>query len=315
VPLEGKVAKESVDHEHLLELRRRQSLLRDRVRGVAMRLHPGVYLAGPAGVGKTHVVLETLRQMDVGFQYHRGHLTPMGLFDLLAENSDRTVVLDDVSHILSQQIALQLLLAALGHTIGDGVTRIVKYRRQGRSETVYFEGGLVCISNLELHPTPLLQALKSRVHYLAFDPSDDQIAALMHEIAASGWPADAPVLTPDDCVEVTDFLINESRRLGHRLDLRALVDKALPDRLQWESGNAESHWKDLVLSVLQERVGELKHTPLGNGHVRQSRREAESQIVQNLLATYPSRTEQLAAWSEQTGKSARCFYRRLGEIK
>ena len=48
----------------LVELRRRQSLLRDRVRGVGLPASiRGLYLAGPAGVGKTHLVLDTLRQM------------------------------------------------------------------------------------------------------------------------------------------------------------------------------------------------------------------------------------------------------------
>jgi hypothetical protein len=44
--------------------------------------------------------------------------------------------------------------------------RTIKYRRQGREVVVRFAGGIILISNLELHALPLLEALKSRLHYL-----------------------------------------------------------------------------------------------------------------------------------------------------
>ena len=64
--------------------------------------------------------------------------------------------------------------------------RLVQYRRQDRVETVRFTGGIIIISNMELHGGPLLEALKSRVHYLRYVPTDEQIAALMLEIASQG---------------------------------------------------------------------------------------------------------------------------------
>ena len=49
---------------------------------------------------------------------------------------------------------------------------MVNYRRQGREERAVFRGGIVCISNLELHDDDLLGAFKSRVHTLNYDPTD-----------------------------------------------------------------------------------------------------------------------------------------------
>jgi hypothetical protein len=235
----------------------------------------------------------------------------MGLFDLLSEHHNRVLVLDDVSEILANRIALQILLAALGNQPHPTGMRIVKYRRQGREGTVRFTGGIILISNLELHATPLIEALKSRVHYLRYDPTDEQIAALMREIASRG--RSKPKLSPPECTEVADFLIAESQRLGCRLDIRLLVDKAFPDFAQYRNRNTETHWKDLVLAMLEEQVLSLKYTR-GPQAMRQAVKANEHQIVRDILAAYSTRSDRINAWQEQTQKSERAFYRRLKEI-
>lgn len=252
--------------------------------------------------------------MDTPYHYHDGHLTPMGLFDLLAEQHDRVIVLDDVSAIFSQKIALQILLAALGNQPDESGVRVIKYRRQGHERTVRFQGGIICISNLQLHAAPLLQALKSRVHYLKYDPTDEQMAALMRSIAAHGWPTGEPVVSAKEGIEVTEFLIAESTRLGCRLDLRLLVDKAFPDYLQHRDGDTEAHWKDLVIATLEEQLVELRHTPATAPSGRAERKQDERLLVQRLVAEHSNRQARLKAWHEGTGKSARAYYRRLKEL-
>ena len=298
----------------LEELNRRLAVVRDRVRGVALGHHTGFYLFGRPGTGKTHIVRKTLAGLDIPYYYHDGHLTPLGLFDLLAEQHDRVIVLDDVSALFEERVALQLLLAALSRQPGGTEGRIVKYRRQGRVESVRFSGGIICLSNLELHAAPLLQALKSRMHYLKYDPTDEQLDALMQTIAAQGWPVGEPQLSPDECQEVAAFLIAASRRLGVRLDVRLLVDKAFPDYLQHRLGETEVHWKDLVIATLQEQLVDLQHTPVERHGRREGRKQQERQIIQELLAEYAAVPARLAAWETRTGKSARAYYRRLEEL-
>lgn len=293
----------------LEELNRRKAALRDRARGVALGLHTGFYLCGRAGTGKTHDIRKTLEEEGCKYQYHDGHLTPMGLFDLLNEYHDQVIVLDDVAELFTQRIALQHLLAALGHQPDEAGARIVKYRRQGSETTIHFSGGIIMISNLDLQSGPVLEALKSRVHYLRYDPTDEQMAAMMRAIAAKGWRT----LTPEECMEVADFLIGESLRIGCHLDLRLLVDKSFPDYLQYQNGDTESHWKDLVRITLEARLVELKHTT----PARLSRREVKEQeqgLVQEIVAEYHTKEDQIAVWQAETGKSERAFYRRLEEI-
>ncbi len=300
----------------LAELERRLGVVRDRVRGVARGHHPGFYLFGRPGVSKTYTVRATLDGLGVPYAYHAGHLTPVGLFDLLEEHSDRVLVLDDVGQLLEQKVGLQILLAALGKQPDGGGERAVRYRRQGKDAVVRFTGGIVMVSNLELHDTPVLEALKSRVHVLRHDPTDEQIAALMRRIAAKGWPGTAPRVPPEECLEVAEFLIAESRRLSVRLDLRTLVDKGLADYLQWSEGNAETHWKDLVASTLEERLGELRHTPFRWPKTREMRLVEERRLVREIVAAHGSREERLAVWRERMGEaSERRFYRRLREVE
>lgn len=295
------------------ELNSRLTVVRDRVRGVAFGHHTGFYLCGRPGTSKTYTVRTTLDDLNVKYEYLDGHLTPMGLFDLLATFHDRVIVLDDVSQIFADKKALQILLAALGNQPDDRHSRIVKYRRQGLDQTIHFTGGIIAISNLELHSQPLLEALKSRVHYLKYAPTDDQIASLMFEIARKGWPRETSTLTSDECLEVAEYLILESQRLNVRLDMRMLVDKAFPDYLQHREGDCESHWKDLIMTSLEEQMVELIHTK-AEAHSRQARKEDEHDMIREIMAEYDERDRQLAEWSARTGKSERAFYRRLKEL-
>lgn len=301
-------------HSPLHTLRSRLTVIRDRVRGVALRHHTGFYLYGRPGTSKTYTVKTTLDSLGVPYHYHIGHLTDLGLFEVLEENHDRILLLDDVSAIFKQRVALQLLLAALGRSPDDTGERAVKYRRQGRESVVRFTGGIVCISNLELHETPLLQALKSRVHYLRYEPTDEQIAALILEIASKGLPAQRPLLSSSECKEVAEFVIQESQRLKAPLDVRLFIDKALPDYHQHRSGAAETHWKDLVITTLEEQLVDLSHTTT-KPKSRTETKAAEHQIILDILTEFSSRKDQRAAWSERTGKSGRAFERRLREIE
>jgi hypothetical protein len=303
----------SADQLAFTELDRRLAVVRDRVRGVAKGLHTGFYLFGRPGTSKTYTVRKTLEEMKLPYSYHDGHLTPIGLFDLLAEQHDRVLVLDDVSAIFNQQIALQLLLAALGNQPDESGTRIIKYRRSKRMEVVRFTGGVICISNLDLQSDPVANALKSRVHYLEYDPTDEQLAALMRKVAVRGWPSSSPIISPTEGLEIAEFLISESKKLELHLDMRHLVDKAFPDYIQYRNGDAETHWKDLIRTTLKAQLLDLTHTPV-KPRSRQDQKGLEQQIVREIIGSQNTPEERIAAWETRTGKSSRAFYRRLKEL-
>jgi hypothetical protein len=102
--------------ELLAQLNVRQGIVRDYVRGVARQYATGVSLFGRPGTAETYTVRSTLeREIRELYTYQRGHLTPMGLFELIAEHWDGVIVLNDLATVLDSDVALQILLSALEH--------------------------------------------------------------------------------------------------------------------------------------------------------------------------------------------------------
>ncbi|MCI0458570.1 MAG: hypothetical protein L0Z62_16525 [Gemmataceae bacterium] len=301
----------------LRELRRRQGIVRDYVRGVARQYATGLYLFGRPGTAKTHTVRAVLDDdLKQPYCYQRGHLTPVGLFELLGEHADEVIVLDDLGFVLKSDVALQVLLSALEHPTSRDRVRVVKYKRQGHEERVYFRGGIICISNRELHGDEMLDAFKSRVNVLNYDPSNAQLGALMLDIAARRWSAAGavPDVRPEEALEVAHFVIGELLRLGCRFDLRLFVNKALPGYRQWKEGEAESDWRDLVTASIEEHLIAVRHAS-ATPATREDRKAEEHTLIRQLLKDHPTREARVRAWIELTGKSERAFYRRLAELE
>jgi hypothetical protein len=301
----------------LADLGRRQAIVRDYVRGVAGQYATGLYLFGRPGTAKTHTVRAVLdEEIREIYTYQRGHLTPMGLFELIACHPDEVIVLDDLGAVLKSDVALQILLSALEHPTSRDRGRVVKYRRQGGEMRAVFRGGIVCISNKELHDDEMLGAFKSRVHTLNYDPTDAQLGALMLSVADRGWPAGSenPSIDPDAARTITHYLIGEMLRLDCHFDLRLLVNKAFPDYQQWKDGEAESDWRDLITASIEEHLVIVRHSdelPVS----REARKEEEHAIVREIVENHPSREERVRIWIQRTGKSERAFYRRLAEMR
>jgi hypothetical protein len=89
-----------------------------------------------------------MKSANKPWELRNARMTPMGLFSLLGEFPDRTIVLDDVGELFKSAGALQILLAALD---GEPRTpRAVTYVKDGFQEVIQFSGGIIAISNLPL---------------------------------------------------------------------------------------------------------------------------------------------------------------------
>lgn len=296
---------------HYEELLRQVKVVKDRVRGVVHGQSNGVYLHGRPGTSKTFMVRSTLDMLAVNYTASSGHLTPIGLFDLLEENRDRIIVLDDVSAIFNQPIALQLLLAALGNPHDGSGVRHVKHKTASGTRVVPFSGGVICMSNLPLdgHHHEVLAALRDRINVINFEPSDEQIIALIRKLAEDGVGG----VSPDKAKMVAIFLTAECKARGIRPSVRLFVDKALNDYKLWESENCETHWRDLVVSNLEQQLVELQHEV--RDLTRAEQIEAERRIALDVFLSHGTREERVAEWERRTGKKQAALYRRLKELK
>lgn len=298
-------------NEHYVELMKQVKVVKDRVRGVVHGKSNGVYLHGRPGTSKTYMVCSTLDTLAVNYSYSNGHLTPIGLFDLIAENRDRIIVLDDVSAIFNQPIALQLLLAALGNPHDGSKARPVKYKTAKETRIVPFSGGIICISNLPLdgHHHEVLNALKDRAFVVNYEPTDDEIIALIWKLADDGVAG----VPPDKARMVATFLIEQCKLREVRPSVRLFVDKALKDYQLHEAGKCETDWRDLVVSNLKQQVMPLQHPT--NDLSRTEQVETERRIALAIFLSSQSRAERVEQWQTRTGKSQAAFYRRLKELK
>lgn len=297
--------------DHYEELMRQIKVVKDRVRGVVHGTYNGMYLFGRPGTSKTYTVCSTLDTLGVTYAYSNGHLTPIGLFDLISENRDRVIVLDDVSALFNQPIALQLLMAALGNRHDGMGIRYVRYKTAKGDEIVDFTGGIICISNLALsgHHNEILKALNDRMYVISYEPSDEQIMALLEQIASQGIGG----VPPDKCLMVCNFLVNECKSRDIKPSVRLFVDKAMKDFELHEQNHTETHWKDLITSNLEQQLVELQHPT--NDLSRAEQVEAERRIALNIYMTFESKDERIKHWKERTGKSQPAFYRRIKELR
>ncbi len=302
---------ESIEGQSQPDLSSQITLIKDRVRGVVHGLSNGMYLHGRPGTSKTYSVRETLDTLDASYYYHNGHLTPVGLFDVLADNAERIIVLDDVSSIFGQSIALQLLLAALGASHDGTRIREVPYTTAREKRTVRFSGGIVLISNLRLtsHHKEVIAALRDRVNVVNYEPTDEQIVSLIFQIAKRGV-GDA---TPAECAMVAQFTINQCRRNGVRPSTRLFKDKAIVDFQLWKMGKTELHWQALTLATIKQafeaEIGETRDL------TRAEKIAAEQRIAIELYLELKDTTQRLEKWKQKTHKSTAAFYRRLADAR
>jgi hypothetical protein len=278
----------------------RLKLIRDRVRSVAEGYHTAAYLVGRPGTSKTFTVKEKLDRMGVPFLIRNARMSPMGLFDLLEENPEHIIVLDDIVNLFNNKQGLQILMAALD---GDPEQpRTITYKTKNENRKVEFAGGIIAISNVPLRNDPLAQAVASRVTRLEHEPTDQEIAAFMRRLAADGYKD----LWPDQCLEVAEFVIDETRAFDGRLDLRHLT-KAWEDRRQWEDDNCESSWEDLVRSSLGKIVVWNEDNPFSKREDIAQQRER----VAEALRLFPGDVDKQMEFS---GLKKSTFYKRRKEV-
>ena len=174
-----------------------------------------------------------------------------------------------------------------------------------------FTGGIICISNLALkgHNKEILDAMNDRIYVISYEPTDDQIVALLKHIASEGVDG----IPPAKCLMVCNYLVNECKNRSIRPSVRLFVDKAIRDYKLDQKGRTETHWKDLIVSNLEQQLTELQHPTSDLSKAEQI--EAERRMVLRIWHAFATRAERIKQWRAQTNKSEPTFYRRAKELK
>jgi hypothetical protein len=300
------------DKEALASLEKKQNLVRDFVAAVGKGYKTGFYLYGAGGLGKSYTVLKHLELLGVLYQLFNSRMTAKGLFLTLGKAPDAIHVLEDMERVMKDPDAQGVLRSALwaqpGHdrvvtwtTATDGPQRFV------------FRGGVIMISNRPLADLPELRALATRIEVHRMDVTDDELAALMRDLAGRGYRLnDAVGIGPEECLKVTEYLLKECRAAGCPLDLR-LQQKAFQTYLQHAADYSVTHWEDLVAASVREATCHFRHEP--DTASPESKKARRRNVVREIVGTTADAKEQERLYIERTGASRADFFRRKREVE
>lgn len=114
---------------------------------------PSCTLVSEGGLGKSFLVRTMLEQQKKKDEYviHSGHITPLGLYKLMYENSEKIIVLDDVEEVLKSDVSVGILKAGLWDVKGDGkrdITWATTSEKLGDTPQRFtFNGGIILLCN------------------------------------------------------------------------------------------------------------------------------------------------------------------------
>jgi hypothetical protein len=235
------------DEEIISRLRERFDILNDMTRAVKGGTVRAMIVSGPPGVGKSFGVEAVLNKHNVfaeiandkklkKFEIIKGAITALGLYAKLYEYSDpkSILVFDDVDVIFSDELALNILKAALDsskkRTINwNADSRLLK--NEGIPNSFEFKGGCIFITNLKFSQVKSkklqehLAALESRCHYLDLTIDTEREKMLRIKQIVGDGMLDEYNFSEEEVTELIEFIDSNKVRM-RELSLRTVLKAA-----------------------------------------------------------------------------------------
>jgi hypothetical protein len=197
---------------------------------VGRGIQPSLVLTGMAGVGKTHLVKETLKGMGLResheFVHFKGRATAAGLFITLYQNSDKVVILDDCDSVFKDEDAVNILKAALD----SYDTRKISYISSKQLKDEYgdpipahfeFTGRIIFISNI--NQSKLDEAIRSRSFVADISMNTAQMFQRMEQLLPT-MEKSIPLKAKEQALEIMKSL--DKQYLGIDINLRSFIKAA-----------------------------------------------------------------------------------------
>ncbi len=284
-----------VPHFAPTALEERQRLLAHHVRLVARGMANGLCVYGSrGGLGKTRVVLTTLKDEGIEPVILTGHCTPLAMYLALYEHPDSVVFLDDCDAMFRNLPALGILRSALWE--GDKGHRLVNYNSSQLKvpSSFHFNGRIIFAVNIIPKLNHAFQAVLSRADTFELSASNEEVLVMLRHLAAQGFEG----LTPDECLEVVEFIgeYSASRELSLRL-----LDPSLRKVLYAREEGVD--WRHLVASQLHD-IGRTAIPQVSDS------RTHDVECLRQVVADFPDDVgEQETAFRAMTRRSRATFFR------
>ena len=175
------------DAELATEIRETFDILEEMTKAVASNIVKGLVVSGPAGIGKSFTVENTLhknlafigliRDGEPQYELITGGMSPSMLYEKLWQykNEGQVLVFDDSDGILYDEDALNILKAALDSKKTRKIcwnTRSLHLQRNDIPTSFEYKGGIIFITNIDFNNVRSpriknhLEAIVSRCHYM-----------------------------------------------------------------------------------------------------------------------------------------------------
>jgi hypothetical protein len=234
------------------------------------------------GIGKSFVVLKTLKEMNVPFVFLNAYSTPLSFFEFLSSNADKLILLDDCENVLKDKVSVSILKSALWSVTG---TRVINYLSTTDKLKVpssfIFTGKIIFCINGNLVKNADVQALKSRVLYHEINFTNDEIIKIMYEIAKDDYKD----TTFEERKSIVDYL-RENTDYSTDLNFRTLIKSY--DIFRYSKIN-KIDWKPLVAGLITK--------------------DKYITVVKSLISSNLSIPDQIVNFRTATGKSQSSYYR------
>ncbi len=250
------------------------------VRMIARNHNNALMFEGEGGLGKTHIILKTLNQESTEYYYMRGYTTPMQFYITLYEHRNMPViVLDDIEGIFKNDIGKSLIKATLDM---NQESRIIQYnspRLKTFNIPKEFRPNFRVIVCANRYPNDSdFMAVMDRCLYYPFRFTYKQKLEILRHISKLPYKT----LSDRERAEIYNHIRAISTK-ATQLSIRTLFkiyDLYLYDRKEWRT---------------------LSHDILKN----------DDDIVEYLKAIerHQNIKDQIAEFTEHTGKSRATFYR------
>lgn len=179
---------------------------------------------GRGGLGKTTAIHEAIQAIYPALKYasYSGRMSSMGFWHWLETNREMDcLVVDDVSGIVNNEVALQLIKAACSRQ-PNGSPTVLSYTDQKGTKSFTTNASLVLITNHLDPDCDLFLPVKDRAIFLRYEPTHQELLSLMASIAEGD---SYPSLSREDRMDALRLVVQHGER--HKdLSLRHLV-KAL----------------------------------------------------------------------------------------
>ena len=150
--------------------------------------------------------------------------------------------------------------------------------------------------------------LQGRIRTFHFRPTTSELVAMLRHLAET---IDHPYTDLEERREICEFIIAEAENSQQQIDLR-LLKHGLSDFEQYWRGEAAIHWKELIVSSMQDYYAPAP-TP--------SRQERKSQEQDHILELIEETSEAggskeavVEDWMKANEKKKTAFYDRLKEL-